>query len=67
MEATTTDELPVKLTRQEKWRVYDNFYKQRKYAANPEYRQKVIDRSLAYYYKKRAEKLAAAAATAANI
>jgi hypothetical protein len=57
------EELP-KLTKQEKWRVYDNFYKQRKYANNPEYRQKVIDRALAHYYKKRAEKLEAEAAAA---
>ena len=64
MEATTTDELPVKLTRQEKWRVYDNFYKQRKYANDPEFRQRAIDRALAHYYKKRAEKLEAEAAAA---
>jgi len=61
MEATTTEELP-KLTRQEKWRVYDNFYKQRKYANDPEFRQRAIDRALAHYYKKRAEKLEAEAA-----
>lgn len=60
MEAITTEELP-KLTRQEKWRVYDNFYKQRKYASDPEFRQKIIDRALAHYYKKRAVKTAAAA------
>lgn len=60
MEATTTEELP-KLTRQEKWRVYDNFYKQRKYANDPEFRQKVRDRALAHYYKKQAEKAAATA------
>lgn len=65
MEATTTDET-IKLTRQEKWRVYDNFYKQRKYATDPEFRQKIIDRATAHYYKKRAEKLAAAAAAADN-
>ena len=61
MEATTNEELP-KLTRQEKWRVYDNFYKQRKYASDPEFRQRAIDRALAHYYKKRAEKLEAEAA-----
>jgi hypothetical protein len=55
---STTEELP-KLTRQEKWRVYDNFYKQRKYASDPEFRQRVIDRASAHYYKKRAEKATA--------
>jgi len=60
METTTTEELP-KLTKQEKWRGYDNFYKQRKYANDPEFRQKVIDRALAHYYKKQAAKAAAAA------
>jgi hypothetical protein len=58
---TTTEELP-KLTKQEKWRVYDNFYKQRKYASDPEFRQKAIDRALAHYYKKREAKMAASAA-----
>lgn len=62
MEATTTQEELPKLTRQEKWRVYDNFYKQRKYANDPEFRQRAIDRALAHYYKKRAEKLEAEAA-----
>ena len=64
MEATTTQEELPKLTRQEKWRVYDNFYKQRKYASDPEFRQKAIDRALAHYYKKRAAKLGAEAAAA---
>ena len=57
---TTTSD--IKLTRQEKWRVYDNFYKQRKYANDPEFRQKVRDRALAHYYMKRAAKVATAVA-----
>lgn len=60
METTTTTDEVTKLTKQEKWRVYDNFYKQRKYASDPEFRQKIIDRALAHYYKKREAKMAAA-------
>lgn len=50
----TTEELP-KLTRQEKWRVYDALYKKRKYDNDPEYRKRKQQIALKSYYKRRAE------------
>lgn len=51
-------ELP-KLTKQEKWRVYDNNWKKTRYANDPEFRQKAIDRAMIHYYKKQLAKVEA--------
>lgn len=52
MQSETTEELPT-LTREEKWRVYDAYWKKRKYDSDPEFREKTRMRALASYYRRK--------------
>lgn len=58
MEST---DIEIKLTRREKWRIYDAFYKKLKYDNDPEYRKRKQEIALKSYHKRKAEKSAAAA------
>lgn len=64
MESTDVE---VKLTRREKWRIYDAFYKKLKYDNDPDYRKRKQEIALKSYHKRKAEKaIATAAPTAAE-
>jgi len=60
-----TTDIEIKLTRREKWRIYDAFYKKVKYDNNPEYRKRKQEIALKSYHKRKAERAAIAAAAAA--
>lgn len=62
MESTDVE---VKLTRREKWRIYDAFYKKLKYDNDPDYRKRKQEIALKSYHKRKAERAAIAATAAA--